>query len=166
MMEKDRMRFPRIGTPKQDDIGLFNFAIGTRSAARSKNRRQTGDAWRVSSSVATVNVVATNHGTHKFLGGIIQFVGRFGATEHSKRAGATRSDFTLKSSGGETQRFVPRCHAMFSIFLDERSCKPIARSALHASPPAAEAHPWEACAVRQALFSTERIVRAVTNEQV
>src|SRR5690242_18930837 len=54
MMEKDRMRVACVGTPQQNDVRLFDFAVGTRPAARSENRRQTDDARRVSSPVAAV----------------------------------------------------------------------------------------------------------------
>jgi len=96
-MEKDRMCFPRIGTPEEDHIRFFNFAIGTSAAARPKNRRQTGDAWGMSSTVATIDVVAADDGADEFLCGVVQFIGCLGATKHAKRAGAVCLNFPLKA---------------------------------------------------------------------
>jgi len=85
MVEKNRMRLSGIAAPEDNDIGFLNFAVGTRSAACSEDRRQTGDAWGVSSSVTAVDVVTTHRGAHELLRSKIHFVGGFGAAEHSKR---------------------------------------------------------------------------------
>src|SRR6185437_10063944 len=71
MMEKNRVRLPRVGTPQQDDVRLFYFTIRAGSPARSEYRRQTGDAGGVSSTVAAVDVVAADHRPDKLLGHII-----------------------------------------------------------------------------------------------
>jgi hypothetical protein len=60
-MKKDRVRFPRVGTPQQDDLRVFRFAIRTGAAARSEDRRQTGDAGSVSSPVTAIDVVRPHH---------------------------------------------------------------------------------------------------------
>jgi hypothetical protein len=67
MVKENRMGFASVRTPKQNDVRLFDFAVGTCAATRSENRRQTGDAWSVSSAVATVNVVAADHRPRKLL---------------------------------------------------------------------------------------------------
>jgi len=102
MMEKDRMRLAGVRPPKEDNVGLFDFAVRTRSATRAENRRQTGDARGVSSAVATIDVVAADDRSDEFLCGEIQFVGRFGATEHAECAGPTRRRFILKARGHVT----------------------------------------------------------------
>ena len=56
-MEEDRMGFPRVRSPQQNNVGVFNFLIRTCSAARSEYRRQTDDAGGVSGAVAAVDVV-------------------------------------------------------------------------------------------------------------
>jgi hypothetical protein len=61
------MGFAGVRTPQKDDVRLFDFAIGACSASRSENRRQTGDAGSVSSTVATIDVVATDDRARKFL---------------------------------------------------------------------------------------------------
>jgi len=74
-MEKDGMSFPRVGAPKQNHVRLFRLAIGTCSASRTENRRQTGDAGGMSSPVAAINVVATDDRANKFLGDVVELVG-------------------------------------------------------------------------------------------
>jgi hypothetical protein len=71
VMEKNWVRFPRIRSPKQDDVGLFNLAIRTCAAPCPEYRRQTGDARSVSSSVAAINIVRTHDAANEFLRGII-----------------------------------------------------------------------------------------------
>src|SRR5579863_3595196 len=115
MMKENRMRLPGIGTPKQDHIRLFNFAVRTRAAPCPENRRQTGDARGVSSPVAAVNVVATDYGAHKFLRDIIQFIGGLGATEHPKGSRSARFHFAVNAARNGLQSFVPGCRAMLSI---------------------------------------------------
>ena len=77
MMEKDRMRLASVRTPEQDYVRVFDFAVGTCAASRSENRRQTGDAGGVSSTVATVYVIGTDDGADEFLCRVVQLVGRF-----------------------------------------------------------------------------------------
>ena len=84
VMEKNRVRFPRVRTPEQDDIGFFDFAIRTRAAACSKYRRQTGDAGSMSSPIAAVNVVAAHDTADEFLRRVVQLVRGLGAAEHAK----------------------------------------------------------------------------------
>jgi hypothetical protein len=93
VVEENRMRLPSIRSPQQDDVRLFNFAIRACSAARAEYRRQTGDAWRVSSPVAAVDVVAADHRPHELLRDVIQLVRRFRATEHSEGSRSARITF-------------------------------------------------------------------------
>ena len=56
-MEEDGVRLAGIRSPEQNDIGVFRLAIRAGAAARTENRRQTGDAGGVSSSVTAIDVV-------------------------------------------------------------------------------------------------------------
>jgi hypothetical protein len=134
MVKENRMRLPRIGTPEQDHVRLFDFAIGTCAATRSEDRRQTGDAWGVSSPVAAIDVVATDDGAHKFLRYVIQFIGRLGATEHPKSSRAARFHFAVDAARGELQSFVPGCRAMLSIFANQGSSYALTWTSSHTSP--------------------------------
>ena len=58
VVEENRVRLPRVRSPQQNHIRLFNLAIRAGAAPRSEYRRQTGDARGVSSAVAAIDVVA------------------------------------------------------------------------------------------------------------
>jgi hypothetical protein len=117
-MKKNGMGFSRIGAPKKDDIRLFHFAIGAGAASRAENRRQTGDAWGVSSPVATIDVVATDDRADKFLRDVVELIGGLGATEHAEGARAMLGDFTADPSGDAVESFFPRCRTMLSVLAD------------------------------------------------
>lgn len=119
-MKEDWMRFPRIGAPKQNHIGVFSLAIGTGAAARSEDRRQTGDAWRVSSSVAAIDIVRPHHGADKFLRRIVQLVRGLGAAEHPKIAGIILGDRPLERRRNAVHRFIPCSGAMPAVFAHQR----------------------------------------------
>jgi hypothetical protein len=59
-MEEDRMRRSCIGTPKQNDVRLFNLAVGACPSARPEYRRQTDDAGSVSSAVTAIDIIASH----------------------------------------------------------------------------------------------------------
>jgi hypothetical protein len=126
MMKKDRMSLPRVRAPEEDYVRFFDFAVGTCSAPRSENRRQTGDARGVSSTVAAIYIVAADDRANEFLRGVIELVGRFGATEHAESARTVCSDLGAESIGGARECFVPGRRAMLAIFADEWSCEPFA----------------------------------------
>src|SRR5215475_7569968 len=134
-MEKDGMCLPGVGTPQEDHIRFLDFAVGTGSATRPENRRQTGDAGSMSSTVAAINVVAADDGANEFLRGVVQFVGGFGTTKHAKRARAMQRHLFLKPFRSALHCFVPCRRALFAIFADERSCQPIIRLMRHNGPP-------------------------------
>jgi len=71
VMEKNRVRFPRVRSPQQDDVCIFNLAIRTCAASRPEYRRQTGDARGMSSSIAAINVVGTHDAANEFLRRIV-----------------------------------------------------------------------------------------------
>jgi len=119
-MKEDRVRLPGVRAPQQDDVRLFNLAVRTCAAARSENRRQTGDAGGVSSPVAAIYVVRSHHGTNKFLGYVIQLVGGLRATEHAEVPGVFLRDRPAESLGDTIQGFIPGGRAMPAIFAYQR----------------------------------------------
>ena len=70
------MRFPSIGSPKEDDIRLLDLLIGVRPSACSENHRQTGDAGGMSGTVAAIDIVAAHHDARELLRHEIHFVCR------------------------------------------------------------------------------------------
>ena len=85
MVEEDRVRFASVRTPQDDQIGLFQLAIGTRAASRSEDRRQTDDAGSVSGAVTAVNIVTADYRASEFLRHKIHLVRRLRATKHPDR---------------------------------------------------------------------------------
>lgn len=120
MMKKDWVRFPRIGAPKQDDVSIFSFAIRAGASARPEYRRQTGDAGRVSSSVAAIDIVRPYHGPDELLRRIVQLVGGLGAAEHSEIARIILGNRLFEGRGNAIQSFVPRGRTMPAVFADQR----------------------------------------------
>ena len=119
-MEKNRMRLTGIRAPEQDDISLFSFTIRAGSATRSKNRRQTGDAGGVSSSVTAINVVRSHYRANKLLRCIVQLVRGLGTAEHSEIPRIIFCNRSLEGSSNPVQRFVPRGRTMAAVFADQR----------------------------------------------
>jgi hypothetical protein len=100
VMEEDRVRFARVRSPQDDQVGLFGLLIRARAAARSENRRQTGDAGSVSGTVTAIDVVAADNGAREFLRQEIQLVRRFRAAEQTKSVGSALLDGECYSSRG------------------------------------------------------------------
>jgi len=86
VMKKNRVSFPRVRAPQENYVRIFDLAIRTRPPARSEDRRQTGDAGSMSSTVAAVDVVRAHHAAHKFLRCVVHFINGFRATEHPEIA--------------------------------------------------------------------------------
>jgi hypothetical protein len=118
MMEENGMCFPRVRSPQQDDVRLFNLAVRTGSPARSENRRQTGDARGVSSPVATVDIVRPHHAAYEFLRRVIDFIDGLGATEHPKVSRIVFRDGFAKSSGDAVYSLIPSRGTVNSVFAD------------------------------------------------
>jgi hypothetical protein len=118
VMKKNRMGLAGVRAPQKNYIRLFNFAVGAGAPSRTEYRRQTGDAGGVSSAVAAIDVVAADHCANEFLRGVIQFIGRFRATEHSKRARPAQSDFGTDAFGDAIESLFPCRGTMLSIFAD------------------------------------------------
>jgi len=87
-VKENGMRFARVRAPQDDQISFFDLLIGTRPATRTEYCRQTGDTRRVSSAIATVDVVAADDQTRELLGHEIRLVGSLRATEQPERARA------------------------------------------------------------------------------
>src|SRR3954470_22428924 len=107
MMKEDRVRLARVRAPQENDVGLLDLLIGAGSTAGTEDRRQTGDAGSVSSSVAAVDVVGAQRHARQFLRGIVQLVGGLGAAEQAERRSARSIDGTAKPGRRALQRFVP-----------------------------------------------------------
>src|SRR5579864_5707000 len=105
-MKEDRMGLTRVRAPEEDQVGLFDLAVGTRSAPGSEHCRQTDDTGRMSSSVAAVDVVAADDRTDELLRDEIHLVGRLGAAEAPERVGPAPDRLT-KSRGGGVERHLP-----------------------------------------------------------
>src|SRR5215468_9451663 len=120
MMKEDGMSLASVRTPEQDYVGFFRFAIRTGAAARSEDRRQTGDAGGMSSSVAAIDIVRPHDGTNKLLRHIVQLVGGFRTTEHPEVAWVLLLDGATKGLGNTIKGLFPCCRTMSTVFTDER----------------------------------------------
>ncbi len=138
------MSLPRVGAPKKNEVGFFDFAVGTGAASRTENRRQTGDAGGVSSPIATIDVVATDHRADKLLRDVVEFVGGFGAAEHAEGARSMLGHFTPDTLRNAIESFFPCGWTMRSTFADQGSGQPFARSLHHGftshAPNTGDAH--------------------------
>jgi hypothetical protein len=114
------MRFARVRSPQQDDVGVFNFRVRTGAATRSEYRRQTDDAGGVSSSVAAVDVVTAHHYPSEFLGQKIHLVGRLRATEKPKAPWTVLLHGAAKAESRTLERFVPGSGTQLAVFPDHR----------------------------------------------
>ena len=138
-MKEDRMRFTRVRTPHDDEVGGFNFFIGNGAAASTKYCRQTDDRGSVSRSITGVDIVRPHHFAGKPLRSVVHLICRLRAAEHAKG----RLAFVLNSSeasGDFLERLVPRCGDQFVVDTNERSSKslpwhwPSVSSGLRSSP--------------------------------
>jgi hypothetical protein len=126
-MEEDRVRLPRVRAPQQKRPSLFCLGVRTRTAARSKDRRQTDDAGGVSSPVATVDIIAPDRRTNEFLRDVVQLVGCLGATEHAEQAGVALRGDTPERLRNKVESFVPRCWTVRPVFTYQRLGEPALR---------------------------------------
>ena len=124
MMEKDRMRLARVRAPKQDHVGLFDFAVRARPAARSEHCRQTDDARRVSSPVAAVDVVGADDLAGELLGDVVELIGGLGAAEEAEAAGTGRAELALDALSRPIERFLPARRPQLALRADQRLGQP------------------------------------------
>jgi hypothetical protein len=125
------MGFAGIRAPQKDYVRFLDFSVGTGAAPCPKNRRQTGDAWGVSSPVAGIDVIAADDGADEFLGGVVQFIGGFGTTEHAEGARAASFHFGTDTVSDTVKGFFPGGGAMLSIFTNQWCGESFARAAFH-----------------------------------
>jgi len=116
MMEEDWVRFPRVGTPNNDEIGLLDLPVGASTPTCSKHCRQTDDGWSVSGAVAAIDVIAAHHESGKLLGDVIRFVGRLGATEQPKGIALVQA----QPGGGLLNRLLEAGRPESAIFSHKR----------------------------------------------
>jgi hypothetical protein len=116
MVEKNRVGFPGVGTPEQNDFGVFDLLVRIRSATDPKNCRQTDDAWGVSGSIATIDVVASHDHTDELLGGVVHLVGGFRATEDAKGVRAMFGFILRETSSDPVEGFLPACRTQCAVF--------------------------------------------------
>jgi hypothetical protein len=108
MMEKDRVRFAGVRSPQENQISLFDLPVGTGAPASSENRRQTGDARRVSGAVTAIDVVTADDDPGELLSHVIHLIGRLRATEQPERPWPMTLDGRLKPVSGTGHRLFPR----------------------------------------------------------
>src|SRR5438105_9529318 len=92
MMEENRMCFPGVGSPEKNHVGFFNLLVRVCAPACSENHRQTGDARGVSSTVAAIDVVASDDDARELLRNKVHLVRRLRATEQPERLPSTLPD--------------------------------------------------------------------------
>ena len=134
MMEKDGVRFASVRSPQQNCVGVFDFAIGTRPATCSEDRRQTGDAGGVSSTVAAIDIVCAHYAAYEFLRGIIQFVGGLRAAEHAKIPRIILRDRLLELLSDAAHGFIPGGGTMRTVLAHQRLGQASFREFRHKTP--------------------------------
>ncbi len=108
VVKEDRMRLAGIAPPEDDEVRLLNLAVGSRPPSCPKDRRQTGDARGMSSSVAAVDVVAANGSADELLGCEIHLVGSLGTAKHSEGGWTMSLHGGANAGSGTVQRLFPK----------------------------------------------------------
>src|SRR5258706_16073396 len=127
MVKEDGVRLPRVRAPKQHQIRFRNFAVRTRTAAQSEDCRQTDDTRGVSSAVAAIDIVASDHRTNEFLSDVVQLVLGFRATEHAERLRPPLLDLSAKALGHGIERLIPSNGTKRAVLADHRLGEPAIR---------------------------------------
>ena len=125
VVEENRMRCSCVRTPKQDNVRLFNLAVGAGAPARPEYRRQTDDAGSVSSTVTTVDIVAAHSQPRKLLRQVIHLIRGLRTTEEPEPLTAVFFFHGVEPLGGTVERFVPRCRTQHAVLAHHRLCKPL-----------------------------------------
>ena len=108
MVEVDGVRLSCIRPPEDNNLCLLYLAIGTRTASRPECCRQTDDAWGMSGSIATVDVVREEDRAGELLRGEVHFVRGLRAGEDTHRIRPTSGEIAAESLGGHVERMLPR----------------------------------------------------------
>ena len=116
VVEEDRVRFPRVRPPEDDQVGLLDLPVGAGAASGTEDCRQTGDARCVSGAVAGVDVVRPHDRAGELLREEVHLVARLRAAEHPEFLAATPGE----AGGGPVQGLVPGSRAEGSVLPDER----------------------------------------------
>ena len=120
MVEENRVRFPSVRAPQQDDVGVLNFAIRACPTACSEYCRQTGDAGGMSSPVAAINVVGAHDTANEFLRCVVQLVCSLRATEHAKIPWIVFLDRFPERRSDPVHGFIPRSGMKRTILAHQR----------------------------------------------
>ncbi len=123
MVEEYGMGFTGVGPPKDNEVCVLYLAIGTGAATHSEDRRQTDDAGSVSSSVATIDVVAVHHDASELLRHKVHLVGGLRTTEKPERLASVCGFCLAKTLRSAVERLVPSRRAKRAIVADKRSCE-------------------------------------------
>jgi hypothetical protein len=97
VVEEDRVRFPSVRAPQDNEVSLLDLAIRTRTTTSTKNSRQTGDAGGMSGAITTVNVIAPHDDTGELLRHEIHLVAGLRATKQPERLWPALGDGGLKA---------------------------------------------------------------------
>jgi len=124
MVKKDGVGLARIRSPQEDHVRLVHLGVGTGPASGPKNRRQTDDAGGVSSAVAAVDVVASDHAADELLRNVVQLIRCLGAAEHAEQPRIAFFGDGPERLRDAVQRFVPRRRTVMTTFSDERLTEP------------------------------------------
>src|SRR5262249_14022809 len=124
VVEEDRVRFARVGTPQDEQVGVFRLPIGAGATTSSEHRRQTDDARSVSSSVAAVDVVAAHHGPGELLGHVVHLVRGLRAAEHAERLSPVPLSGGREPGRRAVKGLVPGRRAQRPVVTDKRLRQP------------------------------------------
>jgi hypothetical protein len=119
MVEENGMSFPRVRSPENDQISLFDLAIRTRSPSYTENRRQTDDAGSMSGTVAAVDVVGPDDRSSELLRKIVHLIRCLRAAEDSEVLWSMPFHRTSKSLGGTMQCLFPGSRTETAVFTNQ-----------------------------------------------
>jgi hypothetical protein len=120
MMKEDRMGLARIRPPQKYQVRVLDFPIRARASSCTENRRQTGDTWRVSSPVTTINVIAADDDTGEFLRHEIHLIRCLGAAKQSERLGTAPGDGITETLGRTAEGFLPGGRPQLTLVTHQR----------------------------------------------
>jgi len=109
-----------VRTPQENDIRVFDLSVRVGSATGAEYRRQTDDAWGMSSPVAAVDVVAADYTAGELLRQVVHFVAGFRTAEHAERVRTMAIDSCPEAAGSPIEGFVPASFAQTSTIPHER----------------------------------------------
>ncbi len=126
VVEEDRVCLSGVRPPKKNDFGILNFAVGV-SYPHQPQTRSTGagtNAGGVSRTVATVDVIASDHDPGELLRDVVHLVRGLGATEHPERLRTVPIEGRPYSRGGPIECLVPSRRTQRAAVTDQRLSQP------------------------------------------